>query len=170
MYITIMLYQELYIPIRPTISATNYTYLVPVNVECSYQVYFFGFHCGKLINNFIKITLFHFVSFNTEKCKVTKTIFSHRRTQIGQNQLQFVERMLTASDRDWIETEIVRRICIAIRRFVKTPSPSEMMRVFHHSLLGYNVFTPTINRHNVSKFYAKCWSKVQHWPRAGLLI
>src|SRR6218665_4183317 len=30
-----------------------------------------------------------------EKCKVTKTIFSHRRTQIGQNQLQFAERMLT---------------------------------------------------------------------------
>ena len=51
-YITIILYQELY------------TYVVPVNVDCSYQVYFSGFHCGKLINNFIKITLFHFALFN----------------------------------------------------------------------------------------------------------
>ena len=36
-------------------------YVVPVNVECSYQVYFSGFHCGKLINNFIKITRFHLI-------------------------------------------------------------------------------------------------------------
>src|SRR6218665_2618891 len=54
-YITIILYQELY------------TYIVPVNVGCSYRVYFSGFHCGKLINNFIKITLFNFVSFNPAK-------------------------------------------------------------------------------------------------------
>jgi len=36
-YITIILYQELYV--------------VPVNVECSYQIHFSGFHCGKLIKN-----------------------------------------------------------------------------------------------------------------------
>src|SRR6218665_3574345 len=62
-YITIILYQELY------------TYVVPVNVGCSYKVYFSGFHCGKLINNFIKITLFHFVSFNPEKKKFSLNRF-----------------------------------------------------------------------------------------------
>src|SRR6218665_3041821 len=62
-YITIILYQELY------------TYVVPVNVGCSYKVYFSGFHCGKLINNFIKITLFHFVSFNPEKKKISLNRF-----------------------------------------------------------------------------------------------
>src|SRR6218665_4036311 len=63
LYITIILYQELY------------TYVVPVNVECSYQVYFSGFHCGKLINNFVKITIIHFVSFNPVKKKFSLNRF-----------------------------------------------------------------------------------------------
>jgi len=60
--------------IRPTVILYQELYVVPVNVECSDQVYFSGFHRSKLINNFIKITLFHFVSFNTEKFKVNKTL------------------------------------------------------------------------------------------------
>src|SRR6218665_1710534 len=63
LYITIIVYQELY------------TYVVPVNVGCSYQVYFSGFHCGKLINHFIKITLFRFVSFNPAKKKFSLNRF-----------------------------------------------------------------------------------------------
>jgi len=155
--------------------------------KCSYQVYFSGFHCGTLINNFIKITIFHFVSFNTEKCKVTKTIFSHRRTQIGQNQLQFAERTLA------IETEIVRRICIAIRRFLccllcifllRLCAPLSFLPDMTNVTREQYKFCPKVmstlrnlvcfatifsNRQLigiVSKFYAKCWSKVHHWPRA----
>ena len=46
-----------------------------VNVGCSYQVYFSGFHCGKLISNFLKITLFHFVLFNPVKKKCSLNRF-----------------------------------------------------------------------------------------------